>query len=187
MLGSCGALVGQHQVADSQPRAATVIQQFRGVREGVGLRWSLLTLGLRFTVLGDESAADREVRARAQLNLRRVKGPHTHRVRVAGQALTAAKLNIAVLAEGNRVPPQQLKTLGLADGGESSVDCVRVDFVRTGPFEAENDGFGSAVSAPGRTERTVEIGVDAGRGGEESVVGYGFREPPSGAHWSYRV
>ena len=85
------------------------------------------------------------------------------------------------------MPPQQLKTLGLPDSGESRVDCVRVDFVRAGAFEAENDGFGSAVSAPGRTERTVEIGVDAGRGGEESVVGYGFREPPSGAHWSYRV
>ena len=33
----------------------------------------------------------------------------------------------------------------------------------------------------------VEIGVDAGRGGEESVVGYGFGEPAGGAHWPYRV
>src|SRR6476469_8705655 len=107
MLASCGALIGEHQIANSQPRAATVIQQFRGVREGVGLRWSLLTLGLRFTVLGDESAADREVRARAELNLRRVKGAHPHRVRVAGQALAAAERDVAVLAEGNRVPPQQ--------------------------------------------------------------------------------
>ena len=69
------------------------------------------------------------------------------------------------------MPPQHLQTLGLADGGEASVDCVRVDFVRTIALEAENDRFVSAVSAPGRTERTVEIGVDAGGGGEESVVG----------------
>ena len=187
MLGSCGTLVGQHQIANSQPRAATVIQQFGGVRERVSLRRALVTLGLRFTVLGDESAADREVRARTQLNLPRVKGAHAHRVRVARQSLPPAELDIVVLPEGNRVPPQQLKTFGLADGGESSIDCIRVDFVRTGAFEAENDRFGSAVSAPGRTQRTVEIGVDTGRGGEESVVGYGFREPPSGAHWSCRV
>src|SRR6202042_3406422 len=150
-------------------------------RERVGLRRALLTLGVRrFAILNDESATDREVRARAQLNRPRVKGAHAHGVRVAGQSLTAAELDIVALAEGNRVPPQQLKTLGLPYSGQSSVDCVRVDFVRTCAFEAENDGFGSAVSAPGRTKRTVEIGVDTRRGGGESVFGYGLREPPSG-------
>ena len=92
-----------------------------------------------------------------------------------------------MLAEGDRVPPQQLKTLGLADGGESSVDCVGVDFVRTGALEPKNDGFGSTVPEPGRAERTVEIGVDASCGGKKSAVGYAFGEPAGGAHWPYRV
>jgi hypothetical protein len=153
-LTAPGQLVGQHHVADPQPRLARPGQQLIAGAERIPDGSAVLdddrVTGV--VLIEDEAAAHRVVLTPAELVSVGVQRPEQHAVAVEVQPLAPVQHDVVVHRERDRVLARQPELPLRADGGDAGFGRDRVDEVGLLALEAENDGLDAAVPVPGRAQ-----------------------------------
>jgi len=94
---------------------------------------------------------------------------------------------VLALGKSDRVLAQQMDRAARADAGDPALDRVRIDALRLLAFQAQHDGPVGSVSAPGRTERSVQLNLHRARGREQSGFAQAEGELARRAHRPHRV
>jgi DNA-binding GntR family transcriptional regulator len=185
-LAAPGQLVGQHDVADPQPRLARPGQQLLAGAERIPHRRGVLDDGrvAGVVLVEDEPAAHRVVLASADFLPFRVQRPEEHAVAVELQPLPPVEDDVVVHGEGDEVLARQPELAFGTNGSDAGFGRHRVDEVGLLAFEAQHDRLDAAVPVPGRPERPEELAADAGHLRQQRFVAEPGREGAGGPHGS---
>ncbi|MNP07313.1 hypothetical protein D3C76_993340 [compost metagenome] len=183
-----GGLVGQHHLAHRQVLRGAVAKQFLGGLERVGQRCAVLddAVVAGGVLINHETTAHRVVFAAADLQAGVVEGAEDHAVGVVGQRL-ADHRQVLFFDEVDFVLAEQAQAAAVADALQAGGDGFGVDGVRVLAFQAQQHGLVTAVALAGGAQRAVQLGLDAGGGGEQAVAAQPFGEARGGAHRAHGV
>ncbi|MNH10286.1 hypothetical protein D3C79_697600 [compost metagenome] len=187
-LGAPGRFVGEHHLADRQLLRNAMAEQFPGGFERVGQHRvvfddAVMACGI---FIDHEAAAHRVVLAAADLQSGLVEGAKDHAVGVVGQRL-ADHRQVLFFDEVDFVLAEQAQAAAVADALQAGGDGFGVDGVRVLAFQAQQHGLVTAVALAGGAQRAVQLGLDAGGGGEQAVAAQPFGEARGGAHRAHGV
>ena len=185
-----GYFVGEDELGDGEVMLLRNREKLGGAREwvgdGAGGDLALFWVGGELGGGEDEAAAYGVEGALGEDFACGVEGGEAHAVgvrgggfRVRGVHLGAVEVEVGLLVEGDGAGAGQGEGLGGSDLLDDGFDVGGFDGVWGLAGEAEEDGAVSGVADAGVGERAVELGLDAGDGGEIRELAY---EAEGGAH-----
>ena len=158
-------LIGAHHFRDALLRYVALLEQPRGVGEGIGnvQRFGRFADPLRLGFIDHEASAHREEDLAQDDRARIVVRGEAHTVAVERQRLVDAEVQMVLLAERNLAPPVEHERALLADAPHFGLDLVRVDPIGGFAGQSEQDRAIGAMAAAGECERAVKIDDDLSR------------------------